>query len=407
MVTVILGLWALFVFTHIASYSTSLSCIKSRIKFLILPGPARFLLIMKKKFLYALLICAAIGLRIGFFDYETLDYQNFLKVWVEYFRANGGFLALKDSIGNYNIPYLYFLALFSYIPVKDLYLIKILSCIFDFVLAYAAYKLSGKKAAFFIVLFLPTVVMNSALWAQCDSIYVSLALLSICYGLDGKGSKSMIFMALSFGFKLQAVFLMPCLIIIWIYKKLDWKYFLLFPITYTAIILPAILLGHPVKSAFTLYLDQMNTVGSAPNYNSASLTAICNIESHILIALAFAVMVLLLVLPKRNREGVLILCALMVTVIPFFLPHMHDRYFYAADIMSVIVACTVTFCIPAAVSAQVASMICYVAYLTTRYFPLGSYWITNKTAAWLEIICIIFFAIYFLNSYLTREDNLV
>ena len=84
-----------------------------------------------------LLLVLALGLRAAVFDYETLDYQNFLSRWVEHFRRFGGFSALRDDIGNYNIPYLYFLALFSLLPMKDLYLIKLLSTASDLLMAWA------------------------------------------------------------------------------------------------------------------------------------------------------------------------------------------------------------------------------------------------------------------------------
>lgn len=129
-----------------------------------------------------LLVGAAFGLRAAVFGYETLDYQNFLTRWVAFFRENGGFAALSEPVGNYNIPYLYFLALFSYFDIKDLYLIKLLSVFFDVLLAYAAMGLvsrftkspARRMACFISVLFLPTVFLNGSLWAQCDSSYVSL-----------------------------------------------------------------------------------------------------------------------------------------------------------------------------------------------------------------------------------------
>ena len=116
------------------------------------------------------LVAAAFVLRALFFSYETLDYQDFLARWVQYFRDNGGFAALKDSVGNYNVPYLYFLALFSYVDIYDLYLIKLLSTFFDVLLAFGAMRLTGlftrSRArllfVYFAVLFWPTVVLNSA-----------------------------------------------------------------------------------------------------------------------------------------------------------------------------------------------------------------------------------------------------
>ena len=73
------------------------------------------------------LLLAAFVPRLLALRYETLDYQNFLSRWVAFYRENGGFRALNQSVGNYNIPYLYFLALFSYSSIPDLYLIKLLA----------------------------------------------------------------------------------------------------------------------------------------------------------------------------------------------------------------------------------------------------------------------------------------
>ena len=81
----------------------------------------------------ALLIALALFIRLTYFNRENTDYQWFLKVWVDYYRTHGGFSGLRESIGNYNIPYLYFLALFSFSSIRDLYLIKLLSIFFDII----------------------------------------------------------------------------------------------------------------------------------------------------------------------------------------------------------------------------------------------------------------------------------
>ena len=64
-----------------------------------------------------LLLAAAFYARALALPYETLDYQDFLKVWVQYFRDWDGFKGLRFSVGNYNIPYLYFLAAISIISL--------------------------------------------------------------------------------------------------------------------------------------------------------------------------------------------------------------------------------------------------------------------------------------------------
>ena len=83
----------------------------------------------------------------------------------------------------------------------------------------------------------------------------------------------MICIAVSFGFKLQAVFIMPAYVILWSWKKYNWALFSVFPLTYLLLILPAVILGKPLADAIMLYADQANTVGTAMNYNSPSMTA--------------------------------------------------------------------------------------------------------------------------------------
>ena len=170
-------------------------------------------LLKKNSYLYisVLVIGLAFALRGGQMNYQSGDYNTFLVNWVNYFRTNGGFYGFSESVGNYNVPYLYFLALFSYLPLKDLYLIKLLSILFDVLLAFGMMKLCSvfthsvpkRLAAYLITLLLPTVIINGAMWGQCDSIYTALAVLALWLALTDRPKLSMVFMALSFGFKLS------------------------------------------------------------------------------------------------------------------------------------------------------------------------------------------------------------
>ena len=72
--------------------------------------------LLKDTWMLALSVALTAGaflLRAYCLPYETLDYRDFLHPWVEFYRQRGGFRALDQAVGNYNIPYLYFLALFS------------------------------------------------------------------------------------------------------------------------------------------------------------------------------------------------------------------------------------------------------------------------------------------------------
>jgi Gpi18-like mannosyltransferase len=69
------------------------------------------------------------------------------------------------------------LAAISYVNISSLHLIKLLSVLFDLVLAYYAMRIVGlfatnpvrRLVAFFVVLFLPTVILNGALWGSATA----------------------------------------------------------------------------------------------------------------------------------------------------------------------------------------------------------------------------------------------
>ena len=356
-----------------------------------------------------LLTAAALGLRACCLDYETLDYQNFLRPWVAFYRNNLGFRSLAYPLGNYNIPYLYFLCFFSYLPVRDLYLIKLLSIFFDVLLAFGAMKLLGlctenrrmRIVCFFTVLFLPTVVLNGALWGQCDSIYVALALLGLWLGLTDRPVLSVLCFALSFGFKLQAVFILPIMAVLWFRGNYKLRHFALFPAFYVLLVLPAVLLGKPFLDTITLYASQTGSIGSGLNYNSPSVfsvfTDIRNPAAAATVGICLAAFYMLNLLAvswvyrdRMNDKAILALCLLFAIGIPFFLPHMHERYFYAADIFSLVLAFAVPLCFPVALLVQFASLLGYHAYLKMRYLLLMNHGAAALIAAFaLTLLCFI------------------
>lgn len=334
-------------------------------------------------------IALAILFRIYCLDHVTTDYTVFLSQWTNYFRDNGGFLALDSSIGNYNIPYLYFLALFSYLPFPDLYLIKLLSVFFDFILALYCTKLlsvftknqTKLQLCYCIVLLLPTVLLNGSYWGQCDSIYVSFAIMSLYYALSGRPFLSVSLLAVSFSFKLQAVFFMPIFLLLLFSKHIRIRHLFAFPAAYILTILPAVFLGRPFFDALLIYFNQIDTVGELLNYNSPSAFAFPWIESlsspavleKIGICMAFALVsaTAVLFLIRRNRinaDALLTASFLFAVGIPFLLPHMHDRYFFGADILSVAYALVHLKRIPLIAATSFASLLGYFAYLKGFYY---------------------------------------
>lgn len=340
--------------------------------------------------LYAMLpVGLAFFLRAAMLDHQSADYMDFLSRWVETFRQNGGFGAIKQPIGNYNAPYLYFLAAFSYLPISDLYLIKLLSIFFDVVLAWGGLRLVRQlrpeeslrqTACFCVLLLLPTVALNGAYWGQCDSLYGGLVLHALADALAGSSKRSAAVLGLAFSFKLQTIFLIPLWGGLWLAGRMKFRDLLFFPVGYGAAILPALLLGKPLGDILGVYLGQTAEGAGHLCYNAASIYSFlpyyAQPDEHLLallgIAAAFGLVLVLLalLLLRRGRAGdglILAAAAVMSIGVPFLLPYMHDRYFFLADALCAAWACAFPREAPCALLVQASSLMAYLNYLRGRY----------------------------------------
>ena len=334
----------------------------------------------------AVLLTGAFALRFAVLDYETLDYQNFLTVWVDFFRRSGGIRAIGTPVGNYNIPYLFFLALCSYLDFPDLYLIKMFSVAFDVVLSWGCMKLvrhfdrrqNVALAAFLGALWLPTVFLNGALWGQCDVIYVSLAVVSLWAAFSGRSRLSLAMIALSFAFKLQAIFFCPVFLVLLVHKRIPWRQLWIVPATYVAAVSPAIIAGRDFLETVLLYFTQTDSIGTGLNYNSSSVYAFYRgggneaALARLGLGAAFIFCGLLLwgLCRRKSVDDRTLLAAftLCVICVPLLLPHMHDRYFFGADVMSLVLSLTALPLLPIVPLCSFASLLGYHAYLKMKFF---------------------------------------
>ncbi len=299
--------------------------------------------------------------------FESDDLKTFVLPWIESFKEHGGLAGLGLEIGNYNFPYRTILAIISYIEINPIILVKSFSIIFDYISAFTAMEIvtlvlkdnKHKKIISFItyaiILFLPTVIANSACWGQADSIYAAFILLAIKYAIKNKYVITFIFLGLSFAFKLQFIFILPLFIFMFISeRKFKWYYFLIIPLVNFILCLPAIIAGQPLTNIFTVYMNQTETISNEisrdfpgiwnlllpvqdtnsvilphPNMNSVGIYVTLFV---------FAVMAFLVFDKKIKFNGKNIvefgLWSIMIST--FLLPNMHDRYLYVGDILSVL-----------------------------------------------------------------------
>ena len=306
-----------------------------------------------------LFVFASLGamliVRGSLFYFISGDYSSFLEHWVDDFRNAPGLTGLTMDIGDYNMPYLYLLFGISRVNFPDLYLIKIASVIFDIMLAYYASKLISLKSnsinvqiiAFVGTLALPTVIINSSMWGQCDSIYAALALASIYHGVKGNSKLCFMFVALAFSVKLQTIFIFPVIVILLVLKKIDWKMCWISAVSFIATLLPAIIVGKPIKDTVSIYFDQTSTY-DALNMNATNIYKLVGEVSDehfttaaIFLAGAAVIALLYFIYVCRDRvvsvSDYIYIAFLFSFIIPFLLPRMHDRYFFVADVLSFLV----------------------------------------------------------------------
>ena len=336
-------------------------------------------------------LCAAAMLaRVSFLERSSGDYEIYLADWLQ--KLAGGSFAegMRQNIGEYNVLYQYILFVITRLPVPSLYAVKAVSFIGDAFLAGAAATLAqkdGKKsaAAFGLALLLPTVALNGGMFAQCDSLYAACALWGLALALERKPAGAAACFALSLAFKLQAVFLLPMVAVLW-----------------AATALPALLGGKSIGALLSIYTAQTGLY-TGLTYNAPSFFALMNTTGldvyaygNFGMALAFGACALLVACGvkqagKLTREGYLRLALLLPLAIVFFLPRMHERYFYLADILSAVLAA----------KNKKAAPICALVALAS----LGSYW---ETALPLSFCALMMFAALILTlRHTQREENVI
>ncbi|HBQ64808.1 MAG TPA: hypothetical protein DD727_07805 [Clostridiales bacterium] len=305
-------------------------------------------------FIAAVLILA-VAVRLMVFDFRTHDYETFLAKWMETLREHG-FSSFKEGFSDYTPPYLYVLWLLSPLPLDKLYAVKLGSVLFDFLLAFYAMKIAGlshprrayRYAAFAAALFLPTAILNGAVWGQCDVIFTAFLAGCIYYQMKEKPALSMLFFALAFSFKLQAVFLAPFLVFMLIKSRYRLKDFLLIPGVYLGLSIPVLLAGRPLGEVLTIYFSQYNSYSSltlsCPNFYhwiypaddyTFSIAGML-LTMAVLAFLAYAGWHLTRGRSIPGNEAVIQIALISVLVMPYFLPRMHERYFFPADAIALI-----------------------------------------------------------------------
>ena len=345
-------------------------------------------------FAAAVSVLAAL-IRLYGLDFHSGDYDGFLRPWYDEIKANGGLAAIGTQVGNYNVLYQLCIALMTYLPVHPLTAYKGLSVLFDYLLAgsaaLVARELTGDRVraalAYAGVLLLPSVFVNSAYWAQCDSIYTCFLMLSVWCLLKKRDTLAFVCVAAAFQFKLQAIFILPFLIYLYCAeKRFSILNFLIIPAMSVVI---SLMCGRGPWGTFRIYLEQTGQhTGMAlsfPNvWNLISDRYDVFGRPAVLLTIALLGAGLLLLLsrkPKMTHAALLTVLIATLWTCCMFLPNMHERYAYFLNVLLLVGAVCGGQLMGYAAVSEVLTLIMYakciwngsVAYNTPMYLCAAVY----------------------------------
>jgi Gpi18-like mannosyltransferase len=310
------------------------------------------------------LLVASILIRLSWYPVIVSDYTYFGKPWFDTLQSHAGLTAFAQPFADYAPAYLYLLKLLTFLPIGSLGSEKTLSLIFDVLIAYAGYRIlkritdlsKGVRFLAAAILFsLPTVMMNSSLWGQSDSLYSSMILMSLLAILLRAPLAASLAFGVAVSLKLQAIFFAPILVGYLLRSRETRLYLFVPPLVFLLSVLPAALGGGQFGYWLFIYLSQAHeypwlSVSAQSIFaflQPVPLTPLLTMIAFwagvlAAVAVAAAVTVGVKKLPDLFPEQVVRLSLASTLLLPYLLPRMHERYFYLADILSVLYA----FCRP-------------------------------------------------------------
>lgn len=315
----------------------------------------------QRHYVYTVLACAllllATAIRVWSFPVVTSDYTYFVAKWFLALKENPGLTAFLHPFADYTPAYLYVIKILTWVPLPSLYSVKIFTLLCDLAIAYTVYVLlrattrythEQRLLASSITFIAPTLLINSSLWGQSDAVYALPVLLSLYALLCNRPLWATVWFGVAMSIKLQAIFFLPVIVgYLWHTKRLH--ELIVVPLIYLALAIPALIGGATVGEVMGVYLHQSGEYTSL-NVSSQSLFAFTDTLTlaaqtqtllfwlGITVALIVAIGGMWLAARTQTPYAYVELTLAVVLLIPLFLPRMHERYFYLADLFSLLYA---------------------------------------------------------------------
>ncbi len=288
----------------------------------------------------------------------TLDMSEFLAPWLDHIVATGPIAAFAAPFGNYAPAYLYLLAAVSPLAgsVAVPLLIKFVSLAGTVALALAVRHLlirldapqPNRAAALLFIM--PSALINAGLFGQCDALWAAPCIMALASAVERKHLAMLAWCGLALGIKVQALLIAPFFVALLINRRVPLRLWAIAPLVAMATMLPAWAAGWPASDLATIYLRQAGTYPAlamnAPNLwqivESLPLIGALPLSGLALASALGATAAYIAWLSTRSLDGRALLApALLAPLITAgLLPHMHERYFFLADVIALALALT-------------------------------------------------------------------
>lgn len=299
----------------------------------------------------------ALLLRWSLVSHPSGDFTQFTGRWFDAIGEMGVVAFLASDITNYAPAYTYLMVVahvfFGWLPT--VVAIKLIGFPFDFLCAWYVARLVALRApggatsllAFLVTLFLPTLVINGAMWGQADVLYTTGLVAFVYYAAVRREVAAAIALGLAFSVKLQSVFLAPLVLLLALGGVLRWRVLAIVPGVYLASVLPAWIAGRPLGDLLTVYVTQAGYYprlsSNAPHVYQWFPAQFYELLLPAGLLWAAAVVGIFTWALYRRRidwtaERLVQVATLCVVLVPYCTPKMHERYFFPADVLTVVLA---------------------------------------------------------------------
>jgi len=324
-------------------------------------------------------VCMVVGLGLRYLarEHATKDAVQYLIPWYGFARDHG-VAGLGEAFTNYTPLYSYLLLIAAQFDGwgQPLSLVKAISAVFEFGCAMVAAQMVWRairlpvraSLAFCGVWLAATVLFNGAVWGQADSIWTFFTLLSVSMFMQGRNG--VLPFAVACAVKAQGVFLGPFVFGMLLRRGIHWAWLAALPVMYMVLAIPVLSAGRPLSSVLRVYLDQADTFHRL-TMNAANIWVFAGgvpyaIGVAVGLVLAAAAGLALSVFIARSKqdgpEFILLVACVSLLLMPYLLPKMHDRYFYAFELAAIALACINPRYLPFAVIAQLDGVLSYLGF---------------------------------------------